>query len=522
MILNFLISYFTMLAELLTEIEESVNLGYLLPIQLQILIDKINGCSQETLRNKYGICRQSLIRALVRTCSGRKWYIGMQGKGDTYLSDIDIHKFKEIARSASEELDCITACYAISIAYSLKKKRSKKARFILSSIGCSDLIENHIETFVLPPSKGWIKCFCESIGICIANSQTIEHQRRISCDVNGILSFFEANSIVLDRHPCLILNMDETMLSGRRKFKVLKFPENLPLRDQIQIYPHISAAITISAIGKKFDPFIILPNKKTMKNIIEFPDCVYVSSQSGWMTKKLFILYCIHIISQVQSYRLKLSDELKDEPFLLIVDGHPSRFCFYANYLLHLFNIDLLILPSHSSHVIQPFDVCVASPLKSEFLKYLDELKYCIDNDNNTVESFIKHSLTLARNQMIESFLVVLNKAATIKNIKKGFEKTGLFPIDPSKPITSKYIMPDFIQPTTQNYISSKFLNSEDKLPTLFNNEYHRNLQSSDLITDLISFVQSQWNNRDQSGWGLSKIPPIFVQENRCYLRLIC
>ena len=64
---------------------------------------------------------------------------------------------------------------------------------------------------------------------------------------------------------------------------------------------------------------------------------------------------------------MTLPYKLKNEHFLLIVDGHKSRESFLAELLLYLFNIDLLILPSHSIHLLQPFGIAVASPLKAYF-----------------------------------------------------------------------------------------------------------------------------------------------------------
>jgi hypothetical protein len=38
-----------------------------------------------------------------------------------------------------------------------------------------------------------------------------------------------------------------------------------------------------------------------------------------------------------------------------------------------LFDVDLLILPSHCTHVIQTFNLSVASPLKASFLAFMND-----------------------------------------------------------------------------------------------------------------------------------------------------
>jgi hypothetical protein len=55
----------------------------------------------------------------------------------------------------------------------------------------------------------------------------------------------------------------------------------------------------------------------------------------------------------------------KLESKLLIVHRHKSWMNIHAIWILHLFNIELLVLPGHSTHVLQPFDRAVASPLKT-------------------------------------------------------------------------------------------------------------------------------------------------------------
>lgn len=102
---------------------------------------------------------------------------------------------------------------------------------------------------------------------------------------------------------------------------------------------------------------ILLPNKKAIMNIEEFiGECLLSSTESGRMNKDTFVLYAITFCSQITQYRLTLPTKIRNEPKLLIVDGHPSRRSYLANYIFSCFNIDFLILPGHTSHALQPFD----------------------------------------------------------------------------------------------------------------------------------------------------------------------
>lgn len=496
------------LKECLEELELYVLNGILTDQQFLILKDKLKGHSYSSVMKHYGLCNNSLIHCLVRTTEGRKWFKGMPGGGQTYLSDIDMIKFASLAEQACDELNCLSTPNALSLAVSLKKNRIEKSKFLLRCAGCAGLIDHLPE--VLLPSKMWLKEFCSSFDINVINQQTIEAIRRSSCDVAGILSFFEIHSILLDRHPALVLNMDETMLSARKKYKVLCCENKLPLTPSASSYPHLTGVITISAIGKCFDPMLILPNKKTPRGLEEY-DCFITSSQSGWMTKRLFLIYAANIISQIQLYRLTLPESLRNESFLLTLDGHCSRHCFYACLLLALFNIDLLVLPAHASHLIQPIDVSITGPLKAEFTKEMQQNNIKIDMKNLKVEETSKLTSPEMRRILIESFLAALRKCTTKANIKSGFEKSGICPIDTSIPLQSKYIMPKAISPKKVNFISNRFLNSEESLLELFKSEFKRDYTDADMISNVPEFIENIFLNQDESGICLSQRPCVLV-----------
>ncbi|KAK8863503.1 hypothetical protein M9Y10_011189 [Tritrichomonas musculus] len=56
--------------------------------------------------------------------------------------------------------------------------------------------------------------------------------------------------------------MDETMLTAKRRMKVLARKGSLPLILEAIIVPHLAGCVPFSASGYLFDPLIILPNKK--------------------------------------------------------------------------------------------------------------------------------------------------------------------------------------------------------------------------------------------------------------------
>ena len=192
-------------------------------------------------------------------------------------------------------------------------------------------------------------------------------------------------------------------------------PENIKL-------PHLTGCVTFSATGHLFIPLIILPNKKTMRKLGEFANHAYfASSAAGWMTKNLFSYYCLLLICQVSYYRLSLPENIRHERILLLVDGHPSRYNFEATLILYLFDIDLALIPPHTSHLLQSFDVAVSGPFKTYFKKEMinDRFDYYLLNGFKNV----KETAQSLRKSMLNAFLNALTKSCTKKTLNQVFVK---------------------------------------------------------------------------------------------------
>jgi hypothetical protein len=223
------------------------------------------------------------------------------------------------------------------------------------------------------PSVGWLKPFCASIKIVILKPQAIEIVRRYYCNAPVITPFFSEFSLLLNRDPLLIWNADETQLNAKKRFEVLTEKGVLPLVTAQAKFPHLTGMIAVSAAGNTIRPLIILKSLKSLKSLTKFShQCFFASSDSGWITKDLFAFFALIFISEISRYRMTLPESIRNDTILLIVDGHKSRLSYEASVIFDIFNIDLLILPAHSSHLLQPIDVAVTGPLKGEFRRILD------------------------------------------------------------------------------------------------------------------------------------------------------
>lgn len=76
---------------------------------------------------------------------------------------------------------------------------------------------------------------------------------------------------------------------------------------------------------------------------------------------------------------------------LLLLDGHPPRFNFIAMLILYLFDVDVALISPHTSHLLQVFDVSVAS---QENLRNDNDLlkNYCLNTESTLKELFGKEN----------------------------------------------------------------------------------------------------------------------------------
>ena len=135
--------------------------------------------------------------------------------------------------------------------------------------------------------------------------------------------------------------------------------------------------------GEKVPPFLILSGlselPKELKPYVDRGQIWLASSPSGWQTRDTFLYWTLCFLNWLSTYRLTLSEEIRSKTALLIMDGHVSRENPIALLLFKSQNVNILIMPSHTSHALQMFDVVLASPLKRTFAKQFRRLILEID-----------------------------------------------------------------------------------------------------------------------------------------------
>jgi len=99
---------------------------------------------------------------------------------------------------------------------------------------------------------------------------------------------------------------------------------------------------------------------------------------------------------------------------LLVFDGFDCHLDYRVIEYCWQHRILPFALPPHTSHVLQPLDVAVFSSLSSAYGKEVNHIRAAVDKD--TFPNLFAHAQQVA---------------FTPSNIRSGFRKTGIWPLDP-------------------------------------------------------------------------------------------
>ena len=136
--------------------------------------------------------------------------------------------------------------------------------------------------------------------------------------------------------------------------------------------------------------------------------------EKGYMTSYLFLRWMDHFIQQLE----ELQDLSPTNRHMIILDGHKSHVTLEVMKKAKAHGVDMLSLPSHTSHGRQPLDVACFKPFKIAFKAYRN--KWMSENNGNIVEKeTLAHWLDLS-----------LKKALSKSNILAGFKAIGIWPLN--------------------------------------------------------------------------------------------
>jgi hypothetical protein len=171
--------------------------------------------------------------------------------------------------------------------------------------------------------------------------------------------------------------------------------------------------VACSASGVYVPPMMIFKRKRNKPELVDHAPAGTIGScsDSGWIDTDLFLVYLKHFSAHVKCS--------KASPALLILDGHKSHTKILSTIEFARENgIEMVSLPPHTSHKLQPLDRSFFKPFKSAF--------------NTACSSWLRShpGRRITVEQLGELFNTAYLKAATMENAVSGFRCSGIVPLN--------------------------------------------------------------------------------------------
>jgi len=253
----------------------------------------------------------------------------------------------------------------------------------------------------------------------------IEAARIKEVSVERLTKWFEDLQHVINEYniePGNLYNMDESGFAIG-DIEASQCVINATIRQAFQAKPGRQEWVTgiecICADGTSLSPLIIFKGENLSRQWI--PVSIHNNWRFGCNTKGWTSnIHGLQWLRQV--FEVETREKANGKPRLLICDGHDSHIT--ASWIAHCMknNIILMILPPHSSHLTQPLDVGVFSPLKRLMASAIEPLV-----------STELHRIMKA--EWLSAYVEAHDDAFSIQNIRGGFCGTGIMPFNPPKVI---------------------------------------------------------------------------------------
>ncbi|KAJ4426133.1 hypothetical protein ANN_26942 [Periplaneta americana] len=268
--------------------------------------------------------------------------------------------------------------------------------------------------------KDWCSGFMKRQGdLSIRRPEATSLARVTGFSKESVNRFFDLLKQLMDKHKFSadkIFNCDETGISTVQKpRKIIAERGRKQVRriTSLERGRNITMLACVSALGTFIPPFLVYPRVRMNPQLLtgSMNGTVAYANPSGWMDSSLFLKFIEHLVNCVHP--------TKDNPILLILDGHASHKSIEAIELARKSGIIMITFPPHTTHKLQALDISVFGPFKHYMSKGID--LWMTNHHGSRITDYDLAPI------LKDAFL----SAVTPNNITQGFKKAGIFPLCP-------------------------------------------------------------------------------------------
>ncbi|XP_072384526.1 uncharacterized protein [Diabrotica undecimpunctata] len=267
--------------------------------------------------------------------------------------------------------------------------------------------------------KEWLRQFLRRHeDLSLRKPEPTSLARSTSFNKTNISSFFKNYKEALSRgdfSPEKIWNCDETGLTTVHVPPKIVGPKGIKQLGQMtsgERGQNVTLIASINAIGNHIPPMMIFPRVNFKPHMLKGCPVGTIggANSSGWSNEILFLEYLQHFKNHVKP--------TVENPVILLLDNHDS----HVNVSVINFCKKNGILPitfhPHTSHKMQPLDRTVFGPMKTYYNTACSE--WMIMHPGQPITIY----------DIAELAGKAFPKAFTTSNIQKGFEVSGLYPVN--------------------------------------------------------------------------------------------
>ena len=271
--------------------------------------------------------------------------------------------------------------------------------------------------------RKWLKGFLKrNPTITIRKARNLSIARAMGANPKVIGDWFKLLKKIKDQcgivSPSQIWSGDETGVQNvPKEVKVLGAKKIRTFQQVSAEQGETTSILTfVNGYGEVVPPMVIHKGARVQDSwrIKQPGDMRLAATTKGYITKAKFHEYGLRFVKYLKQHRMA------GRKNLLIVDGHKSHLynlpfyeCMRAN------NVEVLTIPPHTSHLLQPLDSAPFGAFKIAWQSHLHRY--------NTEH----HGRPLNKVNFWDVFVPAWTSAMTTKNIMAGFRKTGVSPFNP-------------------------------------------------------------------------------------------
>lgn len=256
----------------------------------------------------------------------------------------------------------------------------------------------------------------------VVKPRSLEAARAKSATQNVIHNYFRELEAILDKYnlrdkPQCIYNIDEKGLNVEHKPPKIvaghKYKVQAVTSGKSQ---NVTLIGCVNAAGQQVPPFFIFPGKRMLDSLLDgsSPGADGLVSETGWSNSETFSHY-------MKEHLLKfLPARGSDSVVLVLYDGHRSHITIPLIEWARQQHIVLFVFPPHCSHILQPLDVSCYGPLQLSW--------------NSACHKHLRESggKVITRYDVCRLACRAYTSTLSSSNIQAAFQKSGVFPFDPS------------------------------------------------------------------------------------------